>query len=61
MASGPAEFPTHNVATELKDPNSVLSIYKQVLALRHTNEAYVKATIQHSTKRSQRDVLPAQL
>jgi alpha-glucosidase len=35
----PPSFATHNVATELKSPNSVLSIYKQVLALRHTNEA----------------------
>ncbi|MGE5113551.1 MAG: alpha-amylase family glycosyl hydrolase, partial [Acidobacteriaceae bacterium] len=33
----PASYKTHNVATELKDPNSVLSIYKKVLALRHTN------------------------
>jgi alpha-glucosidase len=27
------------VATELKDPTSILSFYKQVLALRHTNHA----------------------
>jgi len=35
----PASFKTHNVATELKDPNSILSFYKRVLALRHTNHA----------------------
>jgi len=35
----PASYKTHNVATELKDPNSILSFYKQVLALRHTNHA----------------------
>jgi alpha-glucosidase len=35
----PPSFKTHNVATELKDPNSILSFYKQVLALRHTNHA----------------------
>ncbi|HEV2732375.1 MAG TPA: alpha-glucosidase [Terriglobales bacterium] len=35
----PPSFKTHNVATESKDPNSVLSMYKKVLALRHTNPA----------------------
>jgi len=35
----PGSYKTHNVATESKDPNSVLSMYKKVLALRHTNEA----------------------
>jgi len=35
----PPSYKTHNVATELKDPNSILSFYKQVLALRHTNHA----------------------
>jgi len=35
----PPGYKTHNVATELKDPNSILSFYKQVLALRHTNHA----------------------
>ena len=35
----PASYATHNVASELKDPNSVLSVYKKVLALRHTNAA----------------------
>jgi alpha-glucosidase len=35
----PPSYKTHNVATELKDPNSILSFYKQVLTLRHTNHA----------------------
>jgi alpha-glucosidase len=35
----PPTYKTHNVADELKDPNSVLSFYKKVLALRQTNEA----------------------
>jgi alpha-glucosidase len=35
----PSSYQTHNVAAESKDPNSVLSIYKKVLALRHSNEA----------------------
>jgi alpha-glucosidase len=35
----PPTAKTHNVADELKDPNSVLSFYKKVLKLRHTNKA----------------------
>ncbi len=35
----PPTFQTHNVASESKDPNSVLTLYKKVLALRHTNPA----------------------
>lgn len=35
----PPTYKTHNVADELKDPNSVLFFYKKVLSLRHTNEA----------------------
>jgi alpha-glucosidase len=35
----PATYKTHNVADELKDKNSVLEFYKQVLNLRHTNRA----------------------
>jgi alpha-glucosidase len=38
----PASYKTHNVATESKDPNSVLSMYRKVLALRHTNEALLE-------------------
>jgi alpha-glucosidase len=32
-------YRTHNVATESKDPDSVLNLYKKVLALRHKNTA----------------------
>jgi len=35
----PPTAQTHNVADELKDPDSVLSFYKKVLKLRHTNKA----------------------
>lgn len=35
----PASYKTHNVASELKDPNSVLEFYKHLLALRHQNPA----------------------
>ena len=35
----PPSYKTHNVETELKDPNSILSFYKQVLKLRHENRA----------------------
>jgi alpha-glucosidase len=35
----PPTYKTHNVADESKDPNSVLEFYKQVLKLRHTNQA----------------------
>jgi alpha-glucosidase len=40
----PPSYKTHNVATESKDPNSVLSIYRQVLAMRHKEPALVKGT-----------------
>ncbi len=40
----PPSYKTHNVATESKDPNSVLSMYRKVLALRHTNEALLEGT-----------------
>ncbi len=40
----PASYATHNVASELKDPDSVLSVYKKVLALRHTNAALREGT-----------------
>src|SRR5690348_2456290 len=33
----PDSYHTHNVASELKDPNSILNFYKRVLALRRTN------------------------
>jgi alpha-glucosidase len=35
----PSTYKTHNVADESKDPNSVLTFYKKVLKLRHTNRA----------------------
>ena len=35
----PPTYTTHNVAAESKDPESVLTFYKRVLKLRHTNEA----------------------
>jgi alpha-glucosidase len=35
----PASYKTHNVATELKDPGSILNFYKQALALRHEDPA----------------------
>ncbi|MGA9475650.1 MAG: alpha-glucosidase [Terriglobales bacterium] len=40
----PPSYVTHNVESELKDPNSVLSVYKKVLALRHTNIALVEGS-----------------
>jgi len=33
----PPSYKTHNVASELADPNSVLNFYKQLLKLRHEN------------------------
>jgi len=35
----PPSYKSHNVAAELKDPNSVLNFYKQLLALRRHNAA----------------------
>ncbi len=35
----PPTAKTHNVADEAKDPESILSFYKKVLKLRHTNKA----------------------
>jgi len=32
-------YRTHNVASEQKDPNSILRFYEELLALRHTNQA----------------------
>jgi alpha-glucosidase len=40
----PPTYKTHNVAAESKDPNSVLQFYKQVLKLRHTNQALLYGT-----------------
>jgi alpha-glucosidase len=35
----PVSYKTHNVASELKDPNSILMFYQRLLALRHNNPA----------------------
>ena len=35
----PVSYKTHNVATEQKDPNSILVFYQNLLKLRHTNQA----------------------
>jgi alpha-glucosidase len=35
----PASYKTHNVSTEMKDPQSILNFYKRVLALRHQDPA----------------------
>jgi alpha-glucosidase len=35
----PASYKTHNVATELKEPDSILNFYRRVLALRHQDSA----------------------
>jgi len=35
----PSSYKTHNVATELKNSDSILNFYKRVLALRHENSA----------------------
>jgi alpha-glucosidase len=35
----PASYKTHNVASELQDPNSILNFYRHVLGFRHTNPA----------------------
>ena len=40
----PPTAKTHNVADESKDPESVLSFYKSVLKLRHTNKALLDGT-----------------
>lgn len=40
----PPSYKTHNVASESKDANSVLSMYKKVLALRRSNPAMVEGS-----------------
>jgi len=40
----PPSYKTHNVATESKDPNSVLGFYRKLLALRHSNAALLEGT-----------------
>ncbi len=45
----PDSYKTRNVATESQDPNSVLSFYKKVLSLRHTNEQLLEGSYQSIT------------
>jgi alpha-glucosidase len=40
----PPSYKTHNVDAELKDSNSVLSVYRQLLALRHKEPALINGT-----------------
>lgn len=40
----PGSAKTHNVASEMKDPNSVLSFYRQLLELRHKQPALLEGT-----------------
>jgi alpha-glucosidase len=40
----PASAKTHNVAGEMNDPNSVLSFYRQLLALRHKEPALLEGS-----------------
>jgi alpha-glucosidase len=40
----PPTYMTHNVASESQDANSVLNLYKKVLALRHTNQALLEGS-----------------
>jgi alpha-glucosidase len=40
----PASAKTHNVASEMQDPNSVLSFYRQLLALRHKEPALLEGS-----------------
>ncbi len=40
----PPSAKTHNVASEMKDPNSVLSFYQQLLALRHKEPALLEGS-----------------
>ena len=40
----PPAYKTHNVADESKDSTSILSLYKKVLKLRHTNQALLEGS-----------------
>jgi alpha-glucosidase len=40
----PDSYKTHNVATETKDPHSVLNFYQHVLSLRHKDEALMEGS-----------------
>ena len=41
----PPSYKTHNVASEMKDPNSVLSFYRQLLSLRHNEAALLEGNL----------------
>jgi alpha-glucosidase len=41
----PPSYKTHNVASEMKDPNSVLSFYRQLLLLRHQQAALLEGNL----------------
>jgi len=41
----PASAKTHNVASEMEDPNSVLSFYRQLLVLRHKESALLEGNL----------------
>jgi alpha-glucosidase len=49
----PPSYRTHNAASEAQDPDSVLNLYKKVLALRHTNVALLEGSY---TALNERDV-----
>jgi alpha-glucosidase len=40
----PPSYKTHNAETEMKDPNSILSVYRQLLAMRHKEPALLNGT-----------------
>lgn len=40
----PASYKTHNVASESKDPTSVLELYRKVLGLRHSNKVLLEGS-----------------
>jgi alpha-glucosidase len=40
----PPSYKTHNVGSELKDPNSVLGFYRKVLVLRHKNNVLLEGS-----------------
>jgi alpha-glucosidase len=40
----PPSYKTHNAETEMKDPNSVLSVYRQLLTMRHKEPALLNGT-----------------
>jgi alpha-glucosidase len=40
----PASYKTHNAETEMKDPNSILSVYRQLLTMRHKEPALVNGS-----------------